>query len=315
MDLTVHLLTKNNAKTIAATLNSLAPLHCRILITDLGSTDQTVALCESAGHRPIRMPFESDRSVVLNGMVARSVTEWQLHVQPWEILLQPESLATAASAARLCVIQGQTISKELRLWRKSCGFRFVNPVFEFLEGKSTADSGAVLASTGQNLEEALVEVRKWKKLCPILPDPFYYETCVLLSLGRLDEFIVASEHYMFLDPKPSRSTTMNRYYYAMVQLRHKRLVRPTLQNIALCLSHNPLMAEFWCLVGDVYYHLLDKFVLAKEFYENAILLGSRRLQSDDWPMDISKYDEYPTKMIESCRRIVAAGVVYSDSSQ
>ena len=43
---TAHLLTKNNSKTIEKTLESIA-FADRILVADLGSTDDTVAICES----------------------------------------------------------------------------------------------------------------------------------------------------------------------------------------------------------------------------------------------------------------------------
>jgi len=98
---------------------------------------------------------------------------------------------------------------------------------------------------------------------------------------------------------------MIRYYLALAYLIHHRKVKPALQNINLCLCAHPLMAEFWCLIGDVYYHLLKRFDYAKDFYENAIILGARRLKKDKWPMDISKYESYPKKMIESCDQITS----------
>ncbi len=107
---------------------------------------------------------------------------------------------------------------------------------------------------------------------------------------------------------------MNRYYYALICLQKTTKVKPTLQNLSVCLSVKPLMAEFWCLLGDVYYHRLRKFDFAKEFYENAILLGSRRLKLDKWPMDVSKYKDYPEKMINSCNKIIEAKSFYTSSS-
>ena len=59
------------------------------------------------------------------------------------------------------------------------------------------------------------------------------------------------------------------------------------------------------------YHLLKKFHQAKDFYENALILGKRRLATDKWPMDISKYGAYPKKMIESCDKIIESHSTYS----
>jgi cytochrome c-type biogenesis protein CcmH/NrfG len=96
---------------------------------------------------------------------------------------------------------------------------------------------------------------------------------------------------------------MARYYLALVQGIIHNEVKEALQNIILCLSENVLMAEFWCLLGDIFIKL-DKFDYAVAFYENAILLGSRRLKLDTWPMQISKYQEYPNKMIEECNKLI-----------
>jgi hypothetical protein len=71
----------------------------------------------------------------------------------------------------------------------------------------------------------------------------------------------------------------------------------------ICLSANVLMAEFWCLLGDAFYKL-NKYAKAYSLYENAIILGERRLKSDPWPMDIPKYKSYPRKMIQSCKELL-----------
>ncbi len=78
----------------------------------------------------------------------------------------------------------------------------------------------------------------------------------------------------------------------------------------VCLAKKPTMAEFWCLLGDVYYDAKD-YDKAKEFYENAVILGSRRLKDDGWPMEISKYKEYPQKMIEACKKIKTSSKLYA----
>ena len=106
------------------------------------------------------------------------------------------------------------------------------------------------------------------------------------------------------------SSVMLRYYYAYVQLIHFKDAQACLKNINLCLCAKPLMSEFWCLMADVYYHLLHQFQFAKEFYENAIIMGNKRLKTDKYPMDISKYKSYPLKMIDSCDKIVSKTSFY-----
>jgi len=73
-----------------------------------------------------------------------------------------------------------------------------------------------------------------------------------------------------------------------------------IKHILSCIATNPLMAEFWCLLGDIHYKL-KSHIRAAAFYENAIILGEQRLKSDSWPIQISKYKEYPDRMMEKCK--------------
>jgi tetratricopeptide (TPR) repeat protein len=69
------------------------------------------------------------------------------------------------------------------------------------------------------------------------------------------------------------------------------------------------MSEFWCLLGDCYYAIKD-YEKSKSFYENALILGNKRLKNDGWPLEISKYKDYPQKMIESCDKIKSSLIFY-----
>lgn len=288
------------------------PLKAKILVADLGSEDNTVSICQKAGCQVVRLPFLNNRAEARNRLIPLATSEWLLSLQPWEALTQGHQAIQRASKRcyRLPVIQGTIVSKDVRLWKRECNFQFANPFYEFLNASGEADLGAIIYSTGvSDYNEALAVIENWKQTCPLAVEPFYYQALTLLALRRYDDFLRISEHYMFLDPKPSISTIMNRYYYAMVQVQ-KGHVRPALQNLNLCVCARPLMAELWCLTGDIHYHLLNNFRNAKEFYENAIILGERRLQSDHWPMDVSKYEEYPQMMIDSCNKLLATKAHY-----
>jgi hypothetical protein len=85
-----------------------------------------------------------------------------------------------------------------------------------------------------------------------------------------------------------------------------------IQNIIICIAENPLMAEFWCLLGDIFTKI-SKFESAITFYENAIILGCRRHQLDFWPMHISKYGDYPKEMIEKCKKALSGTEIYQSN--
>lgn len=306
MDLTVVIPTRNNQTTLEKLITSIKPLSTKVVFVDFGSTDQTIAICEKHG-KVYRNPDATDRSDTLNHILPILDTEWIFFIQPWEVLTQGHDLIKRATkmAYNLPVISETILTKDVRLWRKVAAGQFVNPVYEYVGIESSDEMNAVIYSIGnRDYGYCLDLVEKWKDRNPTAPEPYYYQACTLLVQQKYEEFLKASEHYMFMDNRVSMSTVMNRYYYALVSLQRTLKVKPTLQNLNMCLCAKPLMAEFWCLLGDTYYHRLRKFDLAKDFYRNAILLGSRRLQSDKWPMDISKYQEYPERMIESCNKII-----------
>lgn len=305
--LTTHLLTKNNAKTVAQALESVVSVSDTILVGDLGSTDRTVDICERYGAHIIRMD-DRDRSAARNRLIEEAPEGLNMMIEPWEVLAQGHQNIAEGYAK---ILNNQTISKEVRIWSKG---RFVNPVYERLNSEVKNDVDVLFYGVGsRDYDEDLRMVELWLNDNPRASAPYYYKACCLMALGRYDEFLKTAEHFLFLD-KSSMSSVMARYYLSMIYLMHKRQYKPVLQNINLCLCAQPLMAEFWCLLGDAYYHLLRRFVDAKDFYENAMFLGSRRLANDKWPMDISKYNQYPQKMIDSCSKIIGTRAVYKPTS-
>ena len=296
---TIHILTKNNEKTIKSTLESV--VDSNVIVGDHGSSDETIEICESFGAKIISTKG-LDRSEARMKMSELSSDTLNIWLEPWESIQNPQYLHKS-NKANVRILQNGIITWEARVWSNQA--KFSNPIFEKLETKDTSQSNLIFVSNGNlDLNESLELVSKWKSEQPFLKQPYYYHSCLLLSFGKYEEFLKCAEHYLFLDKSQSMSATMTRYYYSIIQLMYKKRVKPCLQNLNLCLCSKPLMSEFWCLTGDVYYHLLNKFDLAKEFYQNAQILGSRRLSTDLWPMDIAKYNKYPKMMVESCDNIV-----------
>lgn len=306
MELTAQILTKNHENEIAATLQSLQALSSNIIVVDLGSTDKTISIAEELGAYVLRLPHIRNYHEARNLATKQSTTDWQLYLHPGEAIVQGFDQFKASKAAYVTVLQNNIITKEIRLWRKSSNYEFKNPIYEMLDCVTNEEIPAVIYSRTKENPDQLGQIERWKNENPTAKEPYYFQAMTLLAKQKYDEFLAVSEHYMFIENKPSVSNTMNRYYYALVQIVHKDKVKPALQNISLCLAAHPLMAEFWCLLGDVYYHLIKNFGKAKDFYEIAMILGSRRLNTDHWPMDLSKYKEYPTKMIESCNLVLSS---------
>lgn len=296
MNLTVQIITKNNASTIVECLNSVAGLP--VLVGDIGSTDGTLELIQGQGVAVERMPMIADEA--RNYLSQRCTTDYQLWLKPQEVF-QGEIGQLTEPSYLVTVVNGGLVSKEVRLWHKKTQATFRGSIFEYLDFSATAIHPMVLFTKGQSL--SLQGIQEWKDREPLNPDPYYYEACLLFGQREYDKFINASEHYMSLQTKPTMSAIMNRYHYAIVQIIHKKKVRPALQSLNICMCARPLMAEFWCLTGDVHYHLLNRFVDAKAFYKNAMILGRYRA-ADQWPIDVAKYRAYPEKMVRSCNDLI-----------
>lgn len=306
MDITIQILTKNNATTIAKTLDSVRRLNGQIIVNDLGSTDKTVEICSNYDVSVLHQALDNDYASLRNRLQEQSETRWQMFLHPGEILLAGhQRLAKVDRSSHLSVVNSGVLLKEVRVWEKGNVFR--NPVFEYVDVATDHELDVIIGGSHESdLNEKLQLVQQWRRDKPLAVEPIYYEASVQFMLGCYDEFLRLSEYYMFRNPTMSQSSTMNRYYYALTQFYRYKDVKAALQNLNLCLCHNPLMAEFWCLIGDIHYHLCNDFHRARAFYENAIILGSRRRKKSKWPMEIGKYDQYPRQMIVSCDEITTS---------
>jgi len=316
MSLTIQILIKNNQETIEKCIQSILPLKSRIIIADLGCTDNTTSICESYGIRPEKHSLNDNFSKVRNRLLEKSKTKWQMYIDPHEYLISghKEIIQTTSSENEesYCfqVLQGTVLTRELRLWSKKN--QFVNPVFETILDKDSKDIGCLICSNQSriDIEQRIKIIDKWKKSNPTCADPYYYQALTLLLKNQYTEFVSVANHYLFLK-NIGMADTMLRYYLSMIQIYKFGEINAACRNIMMCIAQRPLMAEFWCLLGDINYQT-KQYEKAIEFYNNAIILGSRRQQTDRWPMDISKYKEYPLKMINNAKEIIVKTKTYHE---
>lgn len=298
--ITTQILTKNNEKTIERTLQSLKSLPTEIIIADLGSTDKTIEICKDLGANIFTVKFDYNYSSIRNLIVKQSKTEWQMMIHPWEALdedvRQIKEALSHTENCKLLVLKGDLLTKELRLWRKGTAV-FDRPVYENLEptvGKTL--NVMVYSDIAGGLGMTHEILMQWKERFPLSAEPDYYLACTYLMHRKYDDFLRVAEHYLFLKNTSDESVLLLRYYLSLVNCYIKRNPNKSLTNIMECIGSKPLMAEFWCMLGDIYLHMKE-FERATSFYQNAILMGSKRDPNDEMPMELSKYDEYPQKMI------------------
>lgn len=293
------MLLKDNEATIQQALDSIKPLNAHLLVTDLGSKDSTLKICRDNGVIPVKA--FGNRSEIRNNLVSQSINAWQMYLDPWEYLLQGyeviKDIVTESDAAsyHLSVLERDLITKEVRLWRRD-QIEFSNPFLDRLLDEGSQFADIVICSQGQ---KGVGDLKAWRKARPLALEPLYYEACDALRSAEYGEFMKLASHYLFTQKKETQAKTMMRYYVSGVCCYVLNEFQIASEHIQGCLASHVLMAEFWCLLGDTFFYSKD-FSKAKIFYENAMILGSRRLMKDKWPIHIPKYSDYPKEMIEKC---------------
>ena len=163
MDLTVQIVVRNNKTTILKTLESVSPIASEILIADVGGDDGSATMCK--GCKLFKFDVNAGYNHIRQSLTDRSQTDWQMYLHPWEVLAQGHQCVTASpkAAQTVSILQGTHISKEVRIWKKSQGLKFHNPVYEYIECDDAELSPIYLFIAGRNDYRLNLElIRKWK---------------------------------------------------------------------------------------------------------------------------------------------------------
>lgn len=308
--LTVQMVTRDNEATVARAIRSAKELDAKVVVADLGSQDRTREVCRQLGAEVLAAQ-DGPRHLIRNRLADRAGTDMILTLEPWEAVVSGHAVLVSAAAAsrptRLMVASGGMVSKPVRLWDRRTQ-RFAQPVFEAVQ--PDADAGlceAVAYSNGPPPGDAELRLaRQWAADDPVSGDPEYCEAFCHLAAGRTDEFMRLTDTFLFKAGQKGGMTALSaRYHRAWVCCYNRKNPQQALTELLVCASASPLHAEYWCLLGDVYYHLVRDFRRASEHYRNARLLGRHRDQADPWPIQPAKYDEYPDAMEHACQRAMS----------
>lgn len=307
------MLVKNNEETIEYTLDSLQNLNAEIVVGDLGCTDRTISICESFQTKIIPISLNDSFSKAKNFLLEQIENKWILALEPYETILSGKEWLESAlekTAYKANVIQGDVITEQIRFWHTDLKLKYKNPIFETLEATSSQKSELYIAVANHEKSELQLELaKKWLDSNPLATEPIYYLACCYLARNNWVAFFDYANMYLHQEKRLSMSAIMTRYYCSMVKCYIEKNYQSAIQYLLPCLAEQPLMAEFWCLLGDTYY-AINQTEKAHHFYENAIILGSRRLKNNDWPLEISKYKSYPEKMIAVCQEIKQSSRMY-----
>ncbi|MHA2046009.1 MAG: tetratricopeptide repeat protein [Candidatus Thorarchaeota archaeon] len=316
MPLQTHILTFNNADTIANTIGSISSLESDVYVIDIGSTDDTVEICRNLNIRINVVEKCENLSDIRNESLEN---DWILYLEPWEMLATGKDVIldicnqNKPSAYHFNVFQDTAITKEVRLWHKNLNVKFINPVFEYPQSENSQflEKVALYSNGESKLNDVETRVENWRKSLPIAAEPSYYKAYVLMSQKKYPEFVQAANSYL-AQVRSGKPMVLMTYYLASVLFYIIGDTQQAVRNIMNCIICKPTMAEFWCLLGDIYYKQ-DKYEKSVTFYQNAMDLGSRRENSDTWPLEIGKYKSYPLQMIDNCHKMIKQREYYKTS--
>jgi len=316
--LTIHLVVKNNEKTIERCIKSIIDLDAEIIVADLGCIDNTIELCNKYNLKIKKVSKNNDMSLVRNNLIEETQTEWILSINPWECIVSGKesiikSINSIENAYKINILQNDTVSKEIRLWNKKKELKYNNPVYECLYGKFDVIPVYFLC-TDKNKEIKEKDIDSWLDKSPLLTSPLYYKACYHLIEKRWDSFINLAEIYIHQQKEYDVPYYMINYYLSMVLTYIKKDYQKAGKHLIVCLAKMPTMAEFWCLYGDIFCSIHD-YSRAIAMYENAKIMGEYRLNNDEFPVEISKYKEYPEKMIQSCNETIKSTKLYYSQKQ
>ena len=294
--ITAQILIQNNENTIEKCIKSLLKYNfIDIDVININSTDKTISICNDYKIDVKVVNNIKNYSEIRNNFLSKYKNKYCLLIQPYEHLLFNENFNNFnEDKYTFKCIQNTVFTKEVRLFNRT--YKFKNPIFEFISLEDSVDTNFTIYSdlTNYKIYNSKEIINQWKELEPLNFDPYYYECFIALSENDFLKFKNLCEYCLSINKKDKTSLLL-RYYLSMINLHCFNDINNANSNILNCISQKPEMSEFWCLLGDIFYKIKD-FSRAKEFYENAIIIGKKR-KFDELPLDISKYKEYPEKMI------------------
>lgn len=311
--LTINLLTFNNAGTIEQTLESVKSLQADIQIMDVGSSDRTIMICKK--YQATVHQISTDNLSQARNSLLKHVSDWTLWLEPWEILIHPHKiydLLKNDQVYSLYVFNRGLISKSIRLWNQKRSLKFKNYIFETVETENVVRPDILIKTVGTGNLDVSQYLTAWEKKYPLSVDLLYYQASHALVEKNWHKFKPLAISFLRKSPA-AINVTMMKYYLAQVYFAVDRNYGEAIRLTMDCLLVNPLMAEFWCLLGDLHFEL-QQINKAKHFYENALLLGSRRTKTDLWPIEISKYKTHPEQLLAGCLEICKSSTIFGKKS-
>ena len=216
-----------------------------------------------------------------------------LIIHPGEELIS--DLSIEQKKYRVYVMDESSVSKETRIIMPADG-KFVNPIYECFDTQQTPELiNIIIKPSEQNINMELLD--EWIKKEPESCEADYYKAFALLTAKKYNEFIRKAEYFLFRTGQKHRSSIIMIKYYLGVILLSLGQPNKAASYFLSGLQEEPMMAEFWCGLGDCF-RKTGQPNKAIRMYKNAIIMGAKRNATDTLPIILTMYESYPNSMLK-----------------
>jgi len=317
--ISVQMIVKDEEAQLPRILASLIPLRpAEVLIGDTGSSDRTKEIAEWFGCKVFDVKWGDHFAEARNAVCDEAEQPWCFWIDADEELME-----SSAQAMRKKIIQKRLVGNhhlirftepplsmyQVRLWKREPGQKpWRGRVHEkiWMNGpEPEVHADIVVIQHGDDrrphkLERNMLLLQKAMKEEPDNHYNLFHAAVLSNMMNQHGDSQRYAERYMNLAPREDIKTKLYiMYLLAWNATFIHRDYQKAVNMLASAISVDPCAAEFWCLLGDVYWWLNRKQD-AFAFYENAICLGKAHPDSF-WLVDLRKYDEYPREQLEKLK--------------
>lgn len=315
----VQMIVKNEEEQLPRVLASLIPLRpAEVLIGDTGSSDKTKEIATWFGCKVFDVKWQDHFAEARNTVCNEAEQPWCFWIDADEELMESSAHAMRKKILNKKLVGDHHLVRftepplsmyQVRLWKRQPGeMPWRGRVHEkiWMNGpKPEAHVDIVVMQHGDDRRPKKLErnMLLLHKAMEEEPDNHYnlFHAAVLSNMmDRHDDSQKYAEKYMSIAPREDIKTKLYiQYLLAWNAVFVHRNYQKAVNLLASAISVDPCAAEFWCLMGDVYWWMgrkEDAFV----FYENALCLGQAHPESF-WLVDLRKYDEYPRTQLEKLK--------------
>ena len=317
-NLTINLITKENEVYLKQCLDSIKELECDVVIVFTGNKESNeYELCKKYFDKSIyEYTWNNDFSKARNFAIEKSTTDWIMWIDSDEYIIKdsiqkikdlvdnnPKNLYHTFK-----LIHGSSRMGQIRMFFNNPEIRWKNKIHERIIPKNYPKNHydiEIYHNVHDNIQSHIRNIsilEQEVEFDPNNPENHFYLAIEYHLIDKQMKALYHAERFLYnynitqVDVKKIYMRYLIAWIYTNEIEQYKKAIDVLFGQLVL----NCNIAEFWCLLGDIYIKMKN-FNNASKYYTNAIEMGEYKYENM-WITDLVKYDQYPKSMIEVCKR-------------